>query len=199
MNGRSKATKPICSDFSTACAESGGEKSLQPIDPAATVGGMAAVVQPVADPREPLHLDRAANRMWTARTILAVARTGRGARRPRAGLAVYIAARFRRRRLRLLGHFAARAVAIRAAAGDCRLRRRRAGGVSGAGLDRRHGSGAGAVDGFLQRRRRRAAQRAHAVFDRPRAGPRPLAAAARAPRGAEFRAASSARGSLRSP
>ena len=47
-------------------------KSLQPIDPAATVGSMAIVVQPVADPREPLHLDRAANRMWTARTILAV-------------------------------------------------------------------------------------------------------------------------------
>jgi phospholipase D1/2 len=50
----------------------GGAKSLQPIDPAATVGSMAIVVQPVADPREPLHLDRAANRMWTARTILAV-------------------------------------------------------------------------------------------------------------------------------
>ena len=58
--------------FLDRLAESGREKSLQPIDPAATVGGMAAVVQPVADPREPLHLDRAANRMWTARTILAV-------------------------------------------------------------------------------------------------------------------------------
>jgi phospholipase D1/2 len=51
--------------------ERGGAKSLQPIDPAATVGSMAIVVQPVADPREPLHLDRAANRMWTPRTILA--------------------------------------------------------------------------------------------------------------------------------
>ncbi len=48
------------------------EKSLQPIDPAATEGGIASVVQPVADPREPLHLDRAVNRMWTARTVLAV-------------------------------------------------------------------------------------------------------------------------------
>ncbi len=48
------------------------EKSLQPIDPAATEGGIATVVQPVADPREPLHLDRAASRMWTPRTILAV-------------------------------------------------------------------------------------------------------------------------------
>ena len=48
------------------------EKSLQPIDPAATEGGIATVVQPVADPREPLHLDRAVNRMWTARTVFAV-------------------------------------------------------------------------------------------------------------------------------
>lgn len=53
-------------------AESDAAKSLRPIDPAATSGGMAAMVQPVADPREPLHLDRAATRMWTPRTILAV-------------------------------------------------------------------------------------------------------------------------------
>jgi uncharacterized membrane protein YdjX (TVP38/TMEM64 family) len=53
-------------------AESDATKSLRPIDPAANTGGMAAVVQPVADPREPLHLDRAATRMWTPRTILAV-------------------------------------------------------------------------------------------------------------------------------
>jgi phosphatidylserine/phosphatidylglycerophosphate/cardiolipin synthase-like enzyme/uncharacterized membrane protein YdjX (TVP38/TMEM64 family) len=58
--------------FLDRLAEAGGARSLQPIDPAATVGSMATVVQPVADPREPLHLDRAANRMWTARTILAV-------------------------------------------------------------------------------------------------------------------------------
>jgi phospholipase D1/2 len=53
-------------------AESDAAKSLRPIDPEATSGGMAAMVQPVADPREPLHLDRAATRMWTPRTILAV-------------------------------------------------------------------------------------------------------------------------------
>jgi phosphatidylserine/phosphatidylglycerophosphate/cardiolipin synthase-like enzyme/uncharacterized membrane protein YdjX (TVP38/TMEM64 family) len=52
--------------------DAGAAKSLRPIDPAATAGSMATVVQPVADPREPLHLDRAANRMWTARTILTV-------------------------------------------------------------------------------------------------------------------------------
>ncbi|WFU15362.1 VTT domain-containing protein [Bradyrhizobium sp. CB3481] len=53
-------------------AEGEAAKALRPIDPAATAGGMAAMVQPVADPREPLHLDRAATRMWTPRTILAV-------------------------------------------------------------------------------------------------------------------------------
>ncbi len=58
--------------FIDRVAEAGGARSLQPIDPAATTGSMATVVQPVADPREPLHLDRAATRMWTARTILAV-------------------------------------------------------------------------------------------------------------------------------
>jgi phosphatidylserine/phosphatidylglycerophosphate/cardiolipin synthase-like enzyme/uncharacterized membrane protein YdjX (TVP38/TMEM64 family) len=58
--------------FLDRLAEADGARSLQPIDPAATAGSMATVVQPVADPREPLHLDRAANRMWTARTILAV-------------------------------------------------------------------------------------------------------------------------------
>ncbi|KRR27442.1 VTT domain-containing protein [Bradyrhizobium retamae] len=58
--------------FLDRLAEDDVPKSLQPIDPAASVGGVAVMVQPVADPREPLHLDRAANRMWTARTILAV-------------------------------------------------------------------------------------------------------------------------------
>jgi uncharacterized membrane protein YdjX (TVP38/TMEM64 family) len=58
--------------FLDRLANAGATKSLQPIDPAATAGSMATIVQPVADPREPLHLDRAANRMWTARTILAV-------------------------------------------------------------------------------------------------------------------------------
>ena len=47
------------------------EKSLQPIDASGRFG-FASVVQPVADPREPLGLERAANRMWTLRTVLAV-------------------------------------------------------------------------------------------------------------------------------
>jgi phospholipase D1/2 len=48
------------------------EKSLQPIDSSSQFGGVASVVQPVADPREPLGLERAANRMLTLRTVLAV-------------------------------------------------------------------------------------------------------------------------------
>jgi phospholipase D1/2 len=48
------------------------QKSLQPIDPTMTAGHVATFVQPVADPREPLELERAASRMWTPRTILAV-------------------------------------------------------------------------------------------------------------------------------
>jgi len=47
------------------------EKSLQPIDATAKIGGVAIVVQPVADPREPLHLEQTAGRMWTVKTILA--------------------------------------------------------------------------------------------------------------------------------
>jgi phospholipase D1/2 len=48
------------------------EKSLQPIDPSSQFGSVASIVQPVADPREPLGLERAANRMLTLRTVLAV-------------------------------------------------------------------------------------------------------------------------------
>ncbi|MET0705867.1 MAG: VTT domain-containing protein, partial [Tardiphaga sp.] len=47
------------------------QKSLQPIDATTNLGGVASVVQPLADPREPLELERAAGRMWTMRTILA--------------------------------------------------------------------------------------------------------------------------------
>jgi phosphatidylserine/phosphatidylglycerophosphate/cardiolipin synthase-like enzyme/uncharacterized membrane protein YdjX (TVP38/TMEM64 family) len=48
------------------------QKSLQPIDATRMVGNVATFVQPVADPREPLDLERAASRMWTMKTILAV-------------------------------------------------------------------------------------------------------------------------------
>ena len=47
------------------------EKSLRPIDATEKLAGVASIVQPVADPRQPLHLDRAASRMWTLNTVLA--------------------------------------------------------------------------------------------------------------------------------
>ena len=170
--------------FLERLAERGGAKSLQPIDSGSDGrqhGNCRAACRrpqrtPSPRPRRQSHVD--------SKNHFGRIRVGRGARRPRFGLAVHIVARFYRHRLRLLGHFATRMVAIRAAARDCRIRPRRVGGVSGAGLDRRHGRGIGAVDGFLQRRHRRAAQRVHAVFDRPRAGSCAFAAAAWAPRGA---------------
>ena len=173
------------------------QKSLQPIDATTNLGGVASVVQPLADPREPLQLERAAGRMWTMRTILAAGGLGRGARRPRAGLAVHLAARFRGRRLRVLGHCAT--IGIRAAAGDCRIRRRWPGGLSGRYPDRRDSRGARPVAGFRQRRHRRAAQCARSVRDWPGVGPCPASTAARAHARCGFRAGSSARASSPSP
>ena len=95
-------------DLRTSTAAERGAKSLQPIDPAATAGSMAIVVQPVADPREPLHPRPRRQSHVDGKNHFGRIRIGRGARRPRAGLAVHIVARFRRCRLRLLGHFATR-------------------------------------------------------------------------------------------
>ena len=57
--------------FLDRLSENDRQKSLQPIDATTNLGGVASVVQPLADPREPLELERAAGRMWTMRTILA--------------------------------------------------------------------------------------------------------------------------------
>ena len=57
-------------------AASGASKALLPIDPdSAPLSAVAGVLQPIADPRQPLNLQRTARRMWTARTALAVAGT----------------------------------------------------------------------------------------------------------------------------
>ena len=49
---------------------------MLPIDPdSAPLSAVAGVLQPIADPRQPLNLQRTARRMWTARTALAVAGT----------------------------------------------------------------------------------------------------------------------------
>ncbi|MFL6792361.1 MAG: VTT domain-containing protein [Bradyrhizobium sp.] len=47
---------------------------LLPIDPKhVSLRAMTEIVQPIADPRQPLNLERAARRMWTIKTGLAVA------------------------------------------------------------------------------------------------------------------------------
>jgi phosphatidylserine/phosphatidylglycerophosphate/cardiolipin synthase-like enzyme/uncharacterized membrane protein YdjX (TVP38/TMEM64 family) len=57
-------------------AQSGAGRALLPIDcegiPAAAVTG---IIQPIADPKQPLNLQRAARRMWTTRTLLAAGGT----------------------------------------------------------------------------------------------------------------------------
>jgi phospholipase D1/2 len=57
-------------------AASGTGKALLPIDCETTsLGAMADIIQPIADPKLPLNLQRTAQRMWTPRTVLAVAGT----------------------------------------------------------------------------------------------------------------------------
>jgi phospholipase D1/2 len=53
---------------------SGASKKLVPIEEEnISMRAMTEFVQPIADPRRPLDLERTARRMWTARTMLAVA------------------------------------------------------------------------------------------------------------------------------
>jgi phosphatidylserine/phosphatidylglycerophosphate/cardiolipin synthase-like enzyme/uncharacterized membrane protein YdjX (TVP38/TMEM64 family) len=57
-------------------AASGAGRALLPIDcQAKQVGAMADIIQPIADPKRPLNLQRTAQRMWSLRTVLAVAGT----------------------------------------------------------------------------------------------------------------------------
>jgi len=57
-------------------AAAGTGRALLPIDCEATpLGAVTGIIQPIADPRQPLNLQRAARRMWTPRTVLAVAGT----------------------------------------------------------------------------------------------------------------------------
>jgi phospholipase D1/2 len=66
-------------------AASGTARALLPIDCETTsLGAMAEIIQPIADPKHPLNLQRTARRMWTLRTALAVAGTVAGL----AGLAL---------------------------------------------------------------------------------------------------------------
>jgi phospholipase D1/2 len=57
-------------------AASGAGRALLPIDcQAKQVGAMADIIHPIADPKRPLNLQRTAQRMWSLRTVLAVAGT----------------------------------------------------------------------------------------------------------------------------
>ena len=57
-------------------AAAGTGRALLPIDcEPAPVGTIADIIQPIADPKRPLNLARTARRMWTPRTVLAVAGT----------------------------------------------------------------------------------------------------------------------------
>lgn len=57
-------------------AASGTGRALLLIDcEASSLGAMADIIQPIADPKTPLNLQRTARRMWTPRTVLAVAGT----------------------------------------------------------------------------------------------------------------------------
>ena len=191
---RSKATKPICSASSTAwrtqAARNRCSRSIRPRQPAAwrpscspspiPENPFTSTAPPIACGRqEPFWRYPA----WPPRS------------RPRAGLAIHVVARFHRHRLRLLGHFATGAVAIRAAVGDCRLRRRRAVVFPVLVLIAATAAALGPWMGFFSAGIGVLLSAAHAVCDRPRARPRPAAAAARALGRPGFRAASSARAS----
>ncbi len=57
-------------------AASGTGRALLPIDCQPTpLGAVTGIIQPIADPKTPLNLQRTARRMWTPRTVLAVAGT----------------------------------------------------------------------------------------------------------------------------
>ena len=60
--------------FLDAYAVAGVTKALQPIEVGqVSFRALNDFIQPIADPRIPLNLKRAANRMWTTRTILGTA------------------------------------------------------------------------------------------------------------------------------
>jgi phospholipase D1/2 len=60
-------------EFLDARAENGAAKALLPVELSdARLGGLTEILQPIADPKEPLYLQRAARRTWTIKTIAVV-------------------------------------------------------------------------------------------------------------------------------
>jgi phospholipase D1/2 len=58
--------------FIDRLAEAGARKALRPVRLQSPPRVITDIVQPIADPKEPLHLERAANMFWTGKTALAV-------------------------------------------------------------------------------------------------------------------------------
>jgi phospholipase D1/2 len=50
----------------------GAAKTLRKVESSVLTSTLANMVQPVADPELPLHLERAASRMWTTKTIIGI-------------------------------------------------------------------------------------------------------------------------------
>ena len=54
-------------------SKTGGAKMLRNVESSVLTSTLATLVQPVADPELPLHLERAASRMWSTKTIIGIA------------------------------------------------------------------------------------------------------------------------------
>ncbi|WP_246504312.1 VTT domain-containing protein [Bradyrhizobium agreste] len=54
-------------------SKTGGAKTLRKVESSVLTSTLATLVQPVADPELPLHLERAASRMWSTKTIIGIA------------------------------------------------------------------------------------------------------------------------------
>ncbi|RZN08079.1 phospholipase [Bradyrhizobium genosp. SA-3] len=50
-----------------------GAKTLREVGSSVLTSALATMVQPVADPERPLHLERAASRMWSTKTLVGIA------------------------------------------------------------------------------------------------------------------------------
>ncbi|MGL3109571.1 phospholipase D-like domain-containing protein [Bradyrhizobium sp. BR 1432] len=50
-----------------------GAKTLREVESSVLTSTLATMVQPVADPERPLHLERAASRMWSTKTLMGIA------------------------------------------------------------------------------------------------------------------------------
>lgn len=53
-----------------------GAKTLRKVESSVLTSTLATMVQPVADPERPLHLERAASRMWSTKTIIGIVSIG---------------------------------------------------------------------------------------------------------------------------